>query len=477
MIDMTRKLYSLFFLPLALLAASVFTSCISDEFTTSPSATLSFSTDTVTFDTVFTDLGTPTARLKVFNRSKKGVSISSIKFKNPESIFSLNVDGVSGKEFSDVEIRGGDSIFVFIECFIDPTESNQPFLVEDKLEFMTNTVRQEVQVEAYGQNVTRLKALPLDADMTLDDTRPIVVFDSLVVPQGKTLTINPGTKLLFHDKAELIIRGKLSAIGAPGKMIDMRGDRIDNVLPDVGYDILAGQWKGIRIAPESFGNRMEYVDMRSTSDGLQLDSCADLSQTKLTLVNSWLHNSQSSVLTSRHARVDAFGVCFSEAANAVVNLTGGVHNFVQCTISNYYLFAAITQPLLTLNHVTQDDLALNPDNPLMSLNLSNSIVYGLGTDLNIGNLNDTDVWLRNVLLKSNGDNDDHFIDCIWGEDPLFKTIRSDYYFNYRLENDSPAIGKGNPALLTPECMTDMDGINRLDNGNPTLGAYAMPPEQ
>ena len=50
-------------------------------------------------------------------------------------------------------------------------------------------------------------------------------------------------------------------------MIDMRGDRLDNVLPDVGYDILAGQWRGITIAPESFDNRLEYVDMRSTTDG------------------------------------------------------------------------------------------------------------------------------------------------------------------------------------------------------------------
>lgn len=472
-----RPIYYLFFLPLALFLASATVSCISDSLTTSSSATLAFSTDTVAFDTVFTDLGTPTARLKVFNRNSKGVNISSIRFKNPETIFSMNVDGVSGKNFSDVEIRGGDSIFVFIECFIKPTESSEPFLMEDKLEFVTNGVTQQVVVEAYGQNVTRLKDVTLTDDMTLTDELPYVIFGSLTVPEDRTLTVLPGAKLLFHDKAQLVVNGRLEAVGAPDKIIDMRGDRIDNVLPDVGYDILAGQWTGIRIAPESFGNRIEYVNMRSTSEGLRVDSCGDLSRTKLTLRNSWLHNSQSTVLDARHSKVDAFGVCFSEAADAVVALTGGVHDFVQCTIANNYLFAAISQPLLTLSHVLPEEFEKDPANPLMSLQFNNGIIYGLAADLNIGNLDNSDVWLHNVLLKSNGEDDEHFVDCIWGEDPLFKTIRSEYLFNYRLKADSPAIGKGNAAYITEETLIDIDGINRLDNGAPTLGAYAMPPEE
>lgn len=470
-----RQIYYIFFLPLVIFFASATVSCISDSMTASPSATLSFSTDTVAFDTVFTDLGTPTARLKVFNRNSKGVNISSIRFRNPETIFSMNVDGVSGKEFADVEIRGGDSIFVFIECFINPTESDEPFLVEDKLEFVTNGVTQDVQVEAYGQNVTRLKDLTLTEDLTLTDERPYVIFGSLTVPEDRTLRVLPGAKLLFHDRAQLVVSGRIEAIGEPDRMIDMRGDRIGNVLPGIGYDILAGQWTGIRIAPESFDNRMEYVNMRSTSEGVRVDSCGNLSRTKLTLRNSWLHNSQSTVFDARHSKVDAYGVCFSEAADAVVSLMGGIHNFVQCTIANNYLFAAISQPLLTLGHVKQEDLEDDPENPLLSLQFNNGIIYGLASDLNIGNLDDTDVWLHNVLLKSNGEDDEHFVDCIWGENPLFKTIRSEYLFNYRLLPDSPAIGKGNVAYITDETLIDIDGINRLDNGAPTLGAYAMPP--
>ena len=86
----------------------IISSCINDDFTTSPSATLTFSTDTVSFGTVFTDLGTPTARLIVHNRNKKGVSISSIRFRDPDTHFTFNVDGVSGSTFRNVEIRGED---------------------------------------------------------------------------------------------------------------------------------------------------------------------------------------------------------------------------------------------------------------------------------------------------------------------------------------------------------------------------------
>lgn len=461
---------------LCLLFFGTFTSsCISDEMTTSSHDVLSFSRDTVNFDTVFTDLGTPTARLVVRNRAKKGLNISSIRFKNPESRFSMNVDGMSGRDFKDIEIRGNDSIFMFIECYIPAMQSDSPGLVEDEIEFVTNGVTQSVRLEAYGQNVTRLRNVRYDADMTLTADRPYVVFDSLTVGPAATLRILPGAQVLFHDGASLVVEGCLDACGEQGKMIDLRGDRLDNVLPDVEYDIMAGQWKGVRIAAGSFGNRMDFVDMRSTSDGLVVDSCADLSRQKLTITNSWLHNSQASVLRSAYAKVDAYGSCFSEAADAVVSLTGGSHEFLQCTIANNYLFSAIRNPLLTLNHVFEKDRAEGNLQPLMKASFANSIIYGLADDLNIGDFTDSDVYFRYVSLKSEGKNDDHFIECLWGTDPLFLTIREDYYFNYRLKEESPCKAAGDPALVTPQVQRDMDGADRLVGGAPSSGAYQYRP--
>lgn len=460
---------------LAVLLCSAVGSCIDDDITTSPEARISFSRDTVSFDTVFTEVGTPTARLIVYNRNKKGVMISYIGFKNPDTRFRLNVDGESGQTFRDVEIRGGDSIYLFIECDPEASPTSRPELIEDRLQFVTNGVTSEVVVEAYGQNVNRLRGLTVTSDMTLTAEVPYVVFDSLVVERGATLRIDPGVQLLFHAGARMEVRGTLEAVGAPGKMIDMRGDRLDNVLPDVSYDIMAGQWEGVTIDAGSFGNRMEYVDMRSTRSGLVLDSCADLSRQKLLLVNSWLHNSQRNVLTSRYARVDAYGCVFSEAAADVVALYGGSHEMVQCTFANYYLFSAITGSMLALYHCLPEE-ATPMGAPLMQASIENSIIYGLGSDINVGDLTGADVYLRYVSLKSAGEDDANFIACLWDTDPLFLTVRDKYYFNYHVQPDSPVIGAGNASYVTSMSLTDIDGFNRLASGAPTLGAYSQPQE-
>lgn len=447
-----------------------FASCISDDFTTSPSDVLTFSTDTLSFDTVFTDLGTPTARLKVYNKAKKSINISHISLAEPDTKFQINVDGVSGTSFSDVEIRGQDSIFIFVECKLPLSATDAPQLTEDKIEFLTNGVQQSVVLEAWGQNVTRLRSHRITTDTRFLADRPIVVFDSLIVEKGATLTIDPGARILFHDKASLTVRGRLDAVGSPGKMIDMRGDRLDNVLPDVSYDIMAGQWQGITIAPESFGNRMEYVNMRSTVHGLKVDSTANINDTKLTLLNSWLHNSQGSALSVAHANVTALGCCFSEAADHVVRLQGGKYDFTQCTFSNYYLFSAPSASIIGLYGLTPDDEALG-SLPPMNASFMNCIVYGLASDLNIGDLKDTNVFFRYTLFRSEGKDDDNFISCLWGEDPLFYTVRNDYIFNYRVKSESPAISAGDARYVTPACLYDMDGVNRLQEGAPTLGAY------
>ena len=61
------------------------TSCIDDSFTTDPNDVLTFSVDTVKFDTVMTMKGTSTKQFIIYNRSKKQINISS----TARSIFSL----------------------------------------------------------------------------------------------------------------------------------------------------------------------------------------------------------------------------------------------------------------------------------------------------------------------------------------------------------------------------------------------------
>ena len=359
-----------------------------------------------------------------------------------------------------------------MECFIDADDSLEPQRYSDQLEFITNGSVQEVEVEAWAWNVTRLHSFAVEDDLTLTAQRPYIIFDTLTVNPGITLTIEPGAWLLFHDKASLNVKGRILALGETDKFIRMSGDRLDDILPDVAYDQLAGQWGGIEIGAESFGNRMEFVNMRSTTFGLRIDSCGDLSKNKLTLINSWLHNSQGSVLSSEYAAVDAYGCCFSEAAGNVVRLKGGKHNFVQCTIANAYLFSSLFLPNLYLEHCMPEAEEENGQ-PFMSASFENGIIWGdIGSPIEPGDLIGSDVYMRNMLFKADGSDDENFINCLWNEDPLFYTIREDYYFDYRLQPDSPALGAGNPGYLTPECLYDMDGLYRLAEGMPALGAYA-----
>lgn len=86
-------------------------SCIEDGFTTSPSDQPSFASDTVSLGQVFTEEGTATRRFVVYNRHDKMLNISHISIRPGGSgAFRVNVDGLSGEEFDNVEIRPNDSI-------------------------------------------------------------------------------------------------------------------------------------------------------------------------------------------------------------------------------------------------------------------------------------------------------------------------------------------------------------------------------
>lgn len=446
------------------------TACIEDDFTTSSSDVLEFSCDTLVFDTVFTELGTPTKRFTVYNRHKKMINISSVKFEGTNGgRFYLNVDGMTGEEFHDVEIRGEDSIFVFVEAYIDPTNKNNPIEIKDNVQFVTNGVTQRVLVTAWGQDVVRKYGEVVESDARLTAEKPYVIFDSLVVAEGATLTIEPGATLCFHDDAYIDVRGTLNAIGTQYAPITLRGDRTDNVVGDIDFDIMSGQWGGVYFAPESFDNEMQYVLMRGSTFGVYADSCGVMDRRKLHLYNSVLHNATNAVLLSMHSWIDAEGTEFSDAGGNVVALIGGKVRFVNCTLANYYLFSAIGGAILGLDYVLPEDEV--KDVPLMDARFDNCVIYGIAGDINIGDLTNSNVYLRNCLLKSAGENDDNFINCVWEGDPMFFTIREDYIFDYRLKNESQAIGKGEASLCPQEAAIDRYGVNRFERDSLDIGAY------
>lgn len=112
--------------------------------------------------------------------------------------------------------------------------------------------------------------------------------------------------------------------------------------------------------------------------------------------------------------------------------------------------------------------------PYTKADISNTIIYGMNADLSHGDLSGTGIFLRRCLLKSEGTDDDNFTDCLWDSDPMFRTVRTDYLFDYRLQPESPAIAQGFPQYLAPEAAVDRYGNPR--GLVPDLGAYVFTPD-
>lgn len=448
---------------------AMLSACIEDGITSSPADQPEFSTDTLRMGTVFTDVDNPTFSFLVYNRHDKIINISSIRMRTSGSVFRLNVDGLSGTQFSNIEIRPNDSIYVFVSTNLPPNSNFTPLEVSDIVEFVTNGVTRGVVVTANGTDVERLKGEVITADTRWEADRPRQVFDSLVVAPGATLTIAAGAKLYFHDGAYMQVHGSLVTEGAPGHPVELMGDRTGNVISGVSFDIMSRQWEGLYFSPSSRSSRMAYTEVRNTWNGLSVDSTGIILEPVLTLTNCRLRNAATHVLTSLHSRVEAYDCEFAEAGMGAVDLTGGTYRFIGCTFSNYYLFSAITGPLLRLNHISDDSETTDPSTaPLLQAELVNCILYGSGADIMPSDLTGTAVTVRRCLLRSYGEDDDNFMDCIWDSDPLFFTVRADYIFDYRLHSDSPAIGAAIPGYTTLAGQMDFYGAPRTTN---TLGAY------
>lgn len=461
----------------AVTMAAGFTACINDDISTSPSDQPTFSVDTLKMGTVFTEDVTVTHKFTVRNRNDKGINISDIRLSGPNAdLFRLNVDGLAGKTFQNVEIRANDSIYVFVEATLPANGGTTPQTVNATVDFLTNGVTSHVVLRADGQDVTRLRALTITEDTHLTKGRPYQIFDSLVVAEGRTLTLDPGADLRFHDGATFIVRGTLICNGTLRDPVSIAGDRTGNVITDITFDLMSRQWNGLQFTVSSHGNRMVHTHLRNTWYGVIVSGDGKPSADgapKLWLQNTRLRNSGDLVLEVYDADVQAYGCEFAEAANGVVRLQGGSHIFNHCTFANYYLFSAIGGAALTLEHLSPENDA-ETGTPYTKALISNSIIYGLGPDISPGDLLGTEVTLNHCLLRSNGTDDDNFIACLWDKDPLYYTMREDYIFDYRVKPESPAIGAGDPALTLPDAAVDAYGLTRSTTA-PTLGAYVYQP--
>ena len=472
-------------LPLLMSLSLFMASCDDDEaYTTSPSALLAFSADTIRFDTVFTTIGSATQLFKVYNRGDEPMMLSSIRLAGRgETGFRVNVDGLSGTEFTDVEVRDGDSLYVFVEVTVDPRNEDNPFLLRDSLQFLLQSgICQQVQFEAYGQDMIVLRGTVFSTDTTLTGERPHVVYDSLVVDSNATLSLSEGVRLHFHNGAFVRVYGTLKADGSVERPVVFRGDRLDRMFDDLPYDRLDNQWGGITLSASSFDNYLNHVDIHSGSWGIRCDSSAS-DRNKLTIENSVIHNVAGNALSAVGGRLWIGNSELTNAGSHCLKVRGGDVQVVHSTLANFYPWAYRGAALSLSNEWC----------PLTRADFRSSIVTGYSSNelMLMRDKVDTLAFnfrfshcLLNIPADSIGadtlpdgryyrvriDSLGHDVNRITN----FPLIDTDiFYYDFSLDSLSQAVGAGNPEDALNLYPLDRLGRIRSEDEAPDAGAREL----
>jgi hypothetical protein len=205
----------------------LFYACEKEKLNSSSGVVLHFSADTITFDTLFTSIGSPTKNLRVINQTNENIVISSVRLAGgSHSDFRLNVNGDVTNETFSLQIPARDSIFIFIEATLGKTGKSSPLITEDSIIFRINNIEQKVRLMAWGQDFVLIKSDILKTS-TWNNDRPYLVYNEALVDSGQTLNIEPGTTVYFHKNAGLKVKGTLKVNGTFEDPVEFRGDRLE----------------------------------------------------------------------------------------------------------------------------------------------------------------------------------------------------------------------------------------------------------
>jgi len=479
---MMRKLF------LFILCVFAFISCREYHVSNDPTLRLVFSCDTLSFDTVFTAQGSSTAQLMVYNNNASAVEIDRVWVEDGTS-FHVNVDGEPQlNQLTDLAINGGDSMFVFVRVEIDPTDENSPVLVNDRLCFhLTNGATQQVELEAYGQDVIRIGQAGCGRtevnSIDFKAERPYLIYDTLVI--GNTMKMQAGATIYMHSGACVYALGNVSAKGTQDKPIVIRGDRLDRLFDSVPYSYAGGSWNGIYLQAEKPRTyQFEYVDILSGNIGLYCYSVGSLGLAKLTMNGCRIHNHTlyGLVLLNTNARVSNTEI--SNCASYCVYCAGGTHEFIHSTIASYFGYTNIRIQSVA----KQEAAAVYIDNlsktmPATVTSFYNSIITGyLPNQLVVATPFDryyTGAFVGNYL-KTDTLSIPHAAENVyWQKTDTANVFVNDFYkykeyvyYDFHLDSLSPARGIGDSITAIPY-PTDRDGVSRALI-RPDAGCYQHP---
>ena len=370
--------------------------CNKDEdYLLDSSAELSFSVDTLRFDTVFTEIGSATRLVKVYNTNDRPVRLNSVRLKEREnSVFRINVDGIPAAEVNDTEIAAGDSIYIFAEVTVDPNSplSTSPFIIEEFLEVELNGNTRNILLEAWGQNANYIPnrfnqgggaLISCDfGEFTFDDPKPYVIYGVLLV-DSCTLNIPAGTEIYIHggivrtgilgevyDDGYIFTlpNGSLNIQGTKEEPVTIQGDRLEDSFGEV-----AGQWGGIYLSRGSRGNTINHAIIKNARFGMYVDSAATV-----VLNNTTIANCISGGLIGVRSNITANNcLIYGNGGNAVQLEYGGNYTFRYCTLTSY---GVDSDALRLSNALCLDEFCTQARLNTLRARFINSIIYGSRSD-------------------------------------------------------------------------------------------------
>lgn len=447
-----------------------------DSFTTSKSNLLTFSNDSISLDTTFSNVPTTTRSFWVYNHSGDGIRLSSVRLENGnQSGFRVNVDGAYlgktvGYQAQNVEVRDGDSIRIFVELTSPVQHADNPQLVMDNLIFAYESgVVQKVNLNAYSWDAIRVNHLEIKNDTTISTSKPVVVYGGMTVDSTATLTLGAGTTLYFHEDAGLNVYGTLKSEGTAEKNVVLRGDRIDNMFDYLPYDRTPGQWQGIHFYGSSYDNSIVYTDLHSAYTGILCDS-SDVNRNKLLLQQSTVHNCMGDGVSATSCQIDIENSLLSNTLGDCAVFKGGDISIMNTTMAQFYPYSSNRGAAIRFG-----------SSPVMltDFTVSNSLITGYAEDVMEGEgLDSTSYSFDHCIIRTppiKSVDSIHFTNVIYenikdttkyGEKNFRKIDTGNLVYDFRLDSISPAIDAANAST---SLRLDRDGRDRT--GKPDIGCY------
>lgn len=352
-----------------ILIAFLFAACNKDEeLNFETDSKLSFSTDSILFDTVFTSIGSTTRRLKIYNKNPNAIIINSIQLSGGNaSAFSLNINGQATAALDFIKINGNDSINVFVKVNINPTNVNLPFIVQDSILLQFNGNKERIPLIAYGQNANFITNQTISTNTTWNSKLPYIVYQSVTVSEQANLTIAPGTRILFHSNATMNVKGTLTANGTKKDNILMMSDRLEKIYTDE-----PGQWNGIHLFSTSKNSQINYAIIKNGVVGITVDSVSTNTNPKLLLTNTVIKNMAIVGFLGYQTDLTAFNNLFINCGQYLIyGVGGGKYNLKQ----NTFVALNVNYPRKTAA-VYLSDFISNSQYQELNLEFINNIVWG-----------------------------------------------------------------------------------------------------